>query len=112
MAAHARSSIGASAHVVFNPGYRAPTQLFSYANTTVEFEDSLANYESECIIDQIPSQFRGQSALQIYNTTEGADVGSLISTMAQSGIEAVYFGQDCCYKTYSQTLLQAMAQAV
>lgn len=112
VAAHARSSMKTSAHVVFNPGYRAPTQLFSYANTIVEFEDSLAHYQSEDIIDQIPTQFRGQSALQIYSTPEGTDVGSLMSTMAQSGIEAVYFGEDCCYKVYSKALLQDMAEAV
>ena len=112
VAAHARSSMKASAHVVFNPGYRAPKQLFSYADTMVEFEDSLANYESEAIIDQIPTEVRGQSVLQIYSTPEGADVGSLISTMSQSGIEAVYFGEDCCYKVYSKALLQAMAGAV
>ena len=112
VAAHARSSFKSSAHVVFNPGYRAPTQLFSYADTIVEFEDSLANYEGKGIIDQIPAQFHGQSALQIYNTPEGTDVGSLIATMAQSGIEAVYFGEDCSYKVYSKTLLQDMAQAV
>ena len=112
VAAHARSSMNTSAHVVFNPGYRAPTQLFSYADTIVEFEDSLASYQSEDIIDQIPTQFRGQSALQIYSTPEGTDVGSLISTMAQSGIEAVYFGEDCCYKVYNKALLQDMAEAV
>ena len=90
VAAHARSSFKSSAHVVFNPGYRAPTQLFSYADTIVEFEDSLANYEGKGIIDQIPAQFHGQSALQIKDTPEGTDVASLIATMAQSGIEAVY----------------------
>ena len=114
VAAHARSSFksSSSAHVVFNPGYRAPTQLFAYADTVVEFEDSLANYEGQGIVDQIPAQFRGQSALQIYSTPEGTDVGGLIATMAQSGIEAVYFGEDCCYKVYSKTLLQDMAQVV
>ena len=112
VADHARSSFKSSAHVVFNPGYRAPTQLFSYADTIVEFEDSLAAYQSQGIIDQIPAQFRGQSALQIKSTPEGTDVASLMSTMAQSGIEAVYFGVDDVYKIYSKTLLQGMAQNV
>ena len=112
VADHVRSSFKSSAHVVFNPGYRTSPQLFSYADTIVEFEDSLANYEGQGIIDQIPAQFRGQSALQVYSTPEGTDIGSLIATMAQSGIEAVYFGEDCCYKVYSKTLLQGMAQAV
>ena len=112
VAAHARSSISSGPHVVFNPGYRAPTQLFSYADTVVEFEDSLANYEAADIIGQIPAEFRGQSALQVYSTPAGADVGGLIGTMAQGGIEAVYFGEDCCYKVYSKALLQDMAEAV
>ena len=78
----------------------------------VEFEDSLAAYQSQGIIDQIPAQFRGQSALQIKTTPEGTDVASLMSTMAQSGIEAVYFGVDDVYKIYSKALLQGMAQNV
>lgn len=112
VAAHARSSMKSSAHVVFNPGYRAPAQLFSYADTIVEFEDSLANYESQSIIDQIPTQFRGHSALQIYNTPEGTEVGCLMAEMEQDGIEAVYFGVDHDYKVYSKTLLQDMAEAI
>lgn len=112
VAAHARSSMKPSAHVVFNPGYRAPAQLFSYADTIVEFEDSLANYESGSIIGQIPTQFRGHSALQIYNTPEGTEVGCLMADMEQEGIEAVYFGVDHDYKVYSKTLLQDMAEAV
>ena len=120
VAAHARSSMKSSSssssssspHVVFNPGYRASTQLFSYADTIVEFEDSCANYMSEGIIDQIPAGFRGQSALQIYDTAEGTDVTSLITTMKQKSIQAVYFGLDHDYKVYSETLLQDMAEAV
>ncbi|KAL8728276.1 MAG: hypothetical protein Q9166_005517 [cf. Caloplaca sp. 2 TL-2023] len=111
VAAHARSSIPAS-HVVFNPGYRAPQQLFAYCDTMVEFEDSLANYQSQGILQQIPDGFKGQSAVQIYDTPEGADVGGLIEEMAQAGLGAVYFGRDCCYKVWSKELLQEMADAV
>jgi len=113
VAAHARLSMKSSAtRVVFNPGYRAPTQLFSYADTIVEFEDSYANYEGQGIIAQIPEKFRDQSALQLYSMPEGADVGRLVSEMVQRGIEAVYLGEDCCYKVWSKTLLHEMAEAV
>lgn len=109
---HVRSSFSSGARVVFNPGYRIPAQYFSYADTIVEFEDSYANYQSEGIIAQIPTQFRAKSALQIYSTPEGADLSGLISAMVQAGIEYVYFGEDCCYKVWSNTLLHAMANAV
>ena len=111
LAEYARSSMSSSARrVVFNPGYRAPTELFSYCDTMVEFEDSLANYQAQGIIEQIPSAFRKQSALQIYSTPVGADVASEMSKMKQAGIEAVYFGSDCCYKEYDAGLLNAMAE--
>ena len=99
--------------MVFNPGTRAPAQLFaSGANTVVEFEDSFANYGSQGIIGQIPAGLRAQSALQIYNTPEGADVAGLVGTMAAAGVEAVYFGVDRDYKVYSRDLLQRVAEAV
>lgn len=113
VARHAREAMpGAATRVVFNPGYRAPVQLFAYADTIVEFEDSYANYLSEGIIAQIPEGVREKSAIQIYSTPEGADVRGLVATMVQSGIGAVYFGEDCCYKVWSQTLLRDMAEAV
>ena len=113
VASHARSAMPSSGtRVVFNPGYRAPTQLFSYCDTMVEFEDSLANYQSEGILAQIPQGSRGQSAVQIYDTPPDTDVGSLISEMAQGGLGAVFFGQDCCYKEWNPQLLDAMASAV
>ncbi len=63
----------ASSRVVFNPGTIAPTQLFSYCDTMVEYENSLANYQSD-VIQKIPSIYRGKSALQVYSTPETADV--------------------------------------
>lgn len=116
VAAYARSSMhSSSVRVVFNPGYRAPAPLFSYADTIVEFEDSLANYESSAgsnsIIGQIPAEFRGKSALQVYLTPEGTEVGCLMAEMEAEGIEAVYFGVDHEYKVYSKILLQDMAEA-
>ena len=113
LAAHTRSSMPSSAtRVVFNPGYRAPTQLFSYCDTMIEFEDSFANYQSQDILQQIPNEFRNQSALQIYSTPEDVDLTGLTGSMTQAGVEAVYFGSDCCYKVFSATLLQPMAEAV
>ncbi|KAL8718593.1 MAG: hypothetical protein Q9225_004295 [Loekoesia sp. 1 TL-2023] len=117
LAAHARSSMpsssSSSTQVVFNPGYRAPEQLFAYCDLMVEFEDSYANYQSQNILTQIPASFVGKSAVQIYDMPEGgADVGALISGMAQAGLGAVYLGRDCCYKVWDRGLLEGMANAV
>ncbi|KAG6988575.1 hypothetical protein G7Y79_00071g097460 [Physcia stellaris] len=101
-----------SAQIVFNPGYRAPIQYFGYCDTMVEFEDSLVNYQSQGILAQIPERFREKSAVQIYNTPKGTDVGGMISEMAQGGLGAVFFGQDCCYKIWDNDLLESMAGAV
>ena len=112
-AEHARSSISNNAtQVVFNPGTIAPPQLFSYCDTMVEFEASDSDYQGEATIDQIPSANRDQSALQIYSTPESADVEGMVGTMVEQGIEAVYMGTDCCYKVYSQTLLEKLAEAI
>jgi len=110
-AEHARSSIP-SAHVAFNPGTIAPTQYFSYCDTMVEFEASYSDYQSQNPIQKIPEEFREKTALQVYSTPEDTDVGSLVQTMAGDGVEAVYFGTDCCYKVFSATLLKATADAV
>ena len=111
VAQHARSSIP-SAHVAFNPGTIAPTQYFSYCDTMVEFEASYADYQSQNPIQKIPEEFRAKTALQVYSTPEGTDVGGLVQTMAQDGVEAVYFGVDCCYKVFSGTLLKNLAEAI
>ncbi len=98
--------------VVFNPGTLAPTQLFSYCDTMVEFESSFANYENETTIATIPAGYRDQSAIIVYDTPALADTNSLVHTMAVDGIEAVYFGADCCYNSFEYTLLTQLAAAV
>ncbi|KAL8690233.1 MAG: hypothetical protein Q9218_004271 [Villophora microphyllina] len=108
-ATYARSKIPGG-QVVFNPGYRAPEQLFEFCDTMVEFEDTLAVFQNQSILQQIPDAYKRQSAVQILNTTEGTDVGSLISAM--KGLKAVYFGEDDQYKVWNKDLLQAMADAV
>lgn len=113
LANHARSSMPSqTTRVVFNPGTVAPTQLFSYCDTMVEFEASFSDYGGGEVIQKIPSDYRKQSALQIYSTPETADVGGLVQKMAQAGVEAVFFGLDCCYKEWSATLLKNLAEAV
>ncbi|KAL8917613.1 MAG: hypothetical protein Q9208_007841 [Pyrenodesmia sp. 3 TL-2023] len=112
LAAHARTKIPAG-KVVFNPGYRAPVQLFEYCDTMVEFEGSLASYTSEDILGQIPEGFEAKSAVIVHTTPpEGTDVGALIGEMVQKGLGAVYFGEDCCYKVFNKGLLEQMADSV
>ena len=98
--------------VVFNPGSLGPTKLFSYCDTMVEFENAFSAYQNTTTILTIPSQYRDQSAIVVYDTPGNADVSSLVHTMALYGIEAVYFGNDCCYNSFNATLLLQLAAAV
>lgn len=99
--------------MIFNPGYRAPEQLFAYCDLMVEFEDSYANYKSQGILAQIPEGFREKSAVQIYSSDpEGADVEGVTAELEMGGVGAVFFGEDCCYKVWNQGLLGRMAAAV
>ena len=98
--------------VVFNPGSLAPTGLFGYCDTMVEFENAQANYANVSTINTIPSAYRDQSAIIAYNTAGNANVKSLVHTMAINGIEAVYFTSDCCYNALNGTLLMQLAAAV
>ncbi|KAL8995954.1 MAG: hypothetical protein Q9169_004427 [Polycauliona sp. 2 TL-2023] len=107
---HARDKIG-GAWIVYNPGYRAPVQLFETCNMMVEFEHPLADYQAEGILAQIPADKMGKSAVQIIDTPEGTDVEGLVSEMEQAGLAAMFFGEDCCYKVWNQALLEKMADA-
>ncbi len=98
--------------VVFNPGALAPTQLFSYCDTMVEFENAFSSYKNDTTIATIPAAYRAQSAIIVYNTPTSANIKSLVHEMAITGIEAVYFSADCCYNSFSYTLLTQLAAAV
>ncbi|KAK0516426.1 hypothetical protein JMJ35_001029 [Cladonia borealis] len=102
--------------VVFNPGALAPTQLFSYCSTMIQFENVYSLYNNATTIKTIPSAYRGQSAILVTNTLETtAPIGSLVHTMAYYGIEAVYFTPDenpSAYHTFDLDLLEQIAAAV
>ncbi|KAL8712700.1 MAG: hypothetical protein Q9220_003232 [cf. Caloplaca sp. 1 TL-2023] len=108
LSSHATTVIP-SARVTFNPGTRAPEQLFAACDTMVEFEHPLADYQSEGILAQIPSGLEGKSAVQIIETPEGTDVAGLMGEMKQKGLGAVFFGQDHDYKVWNEVLLTKMA---
>ena len=102
--------------VIFNPGTLAPTQLFSYCDTVVEFENLYTSYNNVTTIKTIPSGYRDQSAILVTNTPETtAPIASLVHTMASYGIEAVYFttdGAPNAYQIYDLDLLEQTAAAV
>lgn len=98
--------------VVFNPGSLAPTALFGYCDTMVEFENAYSAYKGATTIGTIPSAYRDQSAILVYDTPATANITPLVHTMAVDGIEAVYFGNDCCYNSFNVTLLLQLAAAV
>ena len=102
--------------VIFNPGALAPTQLFSYCDTMIEFENLTSSYQNDTTIESIPSGYRAQSAILVTNTPEtNAPIASLVHTMASYGIEAVYFTTDeapNAYQIYDLDLLKQTAAAV
>ena len=97
--------------VIFNPGTKGPTVFFSYCSTMVEFEDYYSNY-MPTTISSLPAQYLDQSAIIIHDTPSSANIASLVHTMNQDGIEAVYFTSDCCYNAINATLLNQLAAAV
>ena len=109
---YARTTFKSPIKIVFNPGTRAPAQLFNYADTVVEFEDSFVNFQAKGIVDQIPAGLRAKSAVQIYDTPEGSDVGGVVGQLTAGGVGGVYLGVDRDYKVYSKVLMGAMAGAV
>ena len=102
--------------VIFNPGTPAPTQLFSYCDTMIEFENLYSLYNNATTIMTIPSGYRDQSGILVTNTPETtAPIASLVHTMAYYGIEAVYFTTDearNAYQIYDLDLLDQIAAAV
>ena len=109
-AAYAHSNVPST--VVFNPGTTAPDQLFAYADTIIQYEDTLANYKDLTTIATFNQAFNKQTAIVIHDTTTTANVKTYVHDMAVKGIEAVYFGVDCCYHVFSKDLLNLVAAAV
>lgn len=98
--------------VVLNPGAPAPAEMFDYADTIVQYENSLENYKDGTTINTFTPGYNGQTAVIVHTTTNTETVNSLVHTMAQRGVEAVHFGVDCCYNTFSASLLSLVASAV
>ncbi|KAK4695269.1 hypothetical protein P7C71_g2461, partial [Lecanoromycetidae sp. Uapishka_2] len=112
-AAYAHSTMPSKpAPVVFNPGTTAPDQLFAYADTIVQYEGQLSTYKDTATISTFNQAFDQQTAIVIYDTTTTANVKTYVHDMAVNGIEAVYFGVDCCYGVFSLDLLNLVASAV
>ncbi|KAL8667557.1 MAG: hypothetical protein Q9168_007228 [Polycauliona sp. 1 TL-2023] len=108
---YAHSKI-ASAQVVLNPGAPAPVELFDYAETVVQFEDPYSKYKDLATIKNLPKGTKPKTAIIVHSTPSNADVGPLVKNMVAQGIEAVYFGADCCYNSFDGTLLSEVADGV
>ena len=98
--------------VIFNPGALAPTKLFEYCDTIVEYENAFSSYQGDATINTIPGERRNQSAIVMHDTPETADLTGTVQSMARDGVEAVYFAPDCCYNHVSATLLKKLAVVV
>ena len=77
--------------VVFNPGMLGPRQLFSYCDLMVEFESPVSAYHNDTTLKTLPAGYQGQSAIIVYNSTSTTDVKSLVHTMINYKVGAVYF---------------------
>ena len=98
--------------VIFNPGALAPTQLFDYCDTIVEYEGLFSSYKGDATINTIPSGFRDKSAIVMHDTPETADVTGIVKSMVQYGMDSVYLAPDCCYNRVSAVLLKQLAAAI
>ncbi|MCJ1276917.1 hypothetical protein MMC21_004724 [Puttea exsequens] len=106
--------------IVFNPCTQiAPSPLFDYCDTVIEFESPYSDYTKNGkdatgadVIASIPNDARAKSAFIVYSTPSGVDVTSMVQAIAAGGIEAVYFGADCCYHVLDGVLLKQLAAAV
>ena len=98
--------------VVLNPGAPAPAPLFKYADTVLEYEGTLQGYKDGVTIDGFTKGYNSQAAVVIHDTTDTAAVRSQVHTMALRGVQAVYYGVDCCYHVFSASLLSLVASAV
>ncbi|KAL8766981.1 MAG: hypothetical protein Q9209_006393 [Squamulea sp. 1 TL-2023] len=98
--------------VIFNPGLPAPAELFNYADTIVQYEGPFSSYKDVTTINTFQPGFNAQTAIVIYNTPSAADIKPSVDSMVQQGIQAVYYGVDCCYQVFSGQLLSSLASAV
>ena len=78
----------------------------------MQYEGKLLRYKDTATIATFDQAYTDQTAIVIYSTTSTANVKSHVHDMAVKGIEAVYFGVDCCYHVFSLDLLNAVAAAV
>ncbi|KAI4269950.1 MAG: hypothetical protein L6R38_007282 [Xanthoria sp. 2 TBL-2021] len=98
--------------VIFNPGAPAPVRLFDYADTIVQYENPFSAYQDVATIGTFQPGFNDQTAVIVHSTPSTANVNTLVHSMVQQGIQAVYFGVDCCYNVFSGQLLSSLASAV
>ena len=98
--------------VLFNPGTTVPDQLFTYADTIVQYEGPLSDYQDTDTISAFNQAYNQHTAIVIHDTTTTANIKTYVHDMAVKNIEAVYFGVDCCYGVFSQDLLNLVASAV
>ena len=111
-AAYAHSTVPLNpAPVVFNPGTTAPDQLFAYADIIIQYEGKLSQYKDTATISTFNQAFNQNTAIVIHDTTTTANVKTYVHNMAVKGIEAVYFGVDCCYGVFSKDLLHLVTAA-
>lgn len=79
-----------------------PESTASYANTDsiITCETGYASYRNQTTIDKIPSGFEDQSAVLVHDFNGSTSTSkSLVHTLVQNGVGAVYFSSDCCWNS-------------
>ena len=117
-AAFAKSTLkpsgGATPYVVYNPGTSERQSYFnSNVNLIVQFEDTLANYDTDNPAAGIPPSEVSQTAF-IGNTASGkaSDVTKNVKSAKAQGFGGIYFSADCCYDSDLSLVSTAAAALV
>jgi len=96
--------------VTFNPGTNdSPISYYDYADTVVNFESSLADYNNAKTISTFPPKHRSREAIIANNgKPTAAALQTFVKQAISSSIGGIYITSDCCYQAVNATLLNAM----
>lgn len=108
------SYAGTSKSVVLNPGCVVDSSYFSFADTIVEFEDSLAMWKGLKSMSSFPKPYMGRSTVILYSTggMMAARIQTLIGKVKSAGVGSVWLSSDCCYNSVNATLLNKVVAAI
>ncbi|OKL59732.1 hypothetical protein UA08_05044 [Talaromyces atroroseus] len=91
---------------------RAVGYLFGYcaeaADMIVTKEIAYSSWSDSTMTD-IHEEYKGASAILIHNFSTSADVSSIVNSVVDDDIAALYATSDCCHNVNDPTLLDEIA---